>query len=150
MLEQVYAFQNEGTLFVCGDFNSRVGDDSDYIEGVDDVRPRKVLDFTSNANGDLLIDFLVDCGLCMINGRVGINNYTHVSHRGKSVVDYVLVPYEQLLNIEDFEICLLSEMIEKLEMQGNNRIPDHSLLTWTVPLLNNGNRDYNAFYSNSK
>ena len=69
-------------FFVCGDFNSRVGDDSDYIEGVDDVRPRKVLDFTPNANGDLPIDFLVDCGLCMINCRIGINNYTHVSHRG--------------------------------------------------------------------
>ena len=73
MLEQVYAFQNDGTLFVCGDYNSRVGDDSDYIEGVDDVRPRNVLDFTSN--GDLLIDYLVDCGLCMINGHIGITNY---------------------------------------------------------------------------
>ena len=106
LLEQVYAFQNEGKLFVCGELNSRVGDDSDYIEGVDDVRPRSILDLTSNANGDLLIDFLVDCGLCMINGRIGTNN-THVSHRDKSVVDYVFVPYEQLLNTEDFEVCLM-------------------------------------------
>ena len=60
------------------------------------------------------------------------------------MVDYVFVPHKQLLNIEDFEIFLMSEMIEKLEMQGNNRIPDHSLLTWTVPLLNNDNSDYNA------
>ena len=59
-------------------------------------------------------------------------------------MDYVFVPYKQLLNIEDFEICLMPEMIEKLEMQGTNRIPDHSLLTWTVPLLNNDNSDYNA------
>ena len=142
LLEQIYAFQNEGKLFVCGDFNSRVGDDSDYIEGVDDVRPRDILDSTSNANGDLLIEFLVDCGLCMVNGRLGTNNYTHVSHRGKSVVDYVFVPYEQLLSIENFEVCLMSEMVQKLDMQGNNRIPDHSLLAWTIPLTNNVNGDH--------
>ena len=142
LLEQVYAFQNEDKLFVCGDFNSRVGDDSDYIEGVDDVRPRDILDSTSNANGDPLIEFLVDCGLCMVNGRLGTNNYTHVSHRGKSVVDYVFVPYEQLLSIENFEVCLMSEMVQKLDMQGNNRIPDHSLLAWTIPLTNNVNGDH--------
>ena len=68
------------------DFNSRVGDNSDYIEGVGDVRPQSILDFTSNANGDLPIDFLID------NGGIGMINYTHVSHRGKSVVDYVFVP----------------------------------------------------------
>ena len=80
------------------DFNSRVGDDRDYIEEVDEVRPRSILDFTSNANGDLPNDFLID------NGGIGMNNYTHVSHRGKSVVDYVFVPLEQVLNIEDFEV----------------------------------------------
>ena len=69
LLEQVYSYQNEGKLFICGYLNSRVGDDSDYIEGVDDVKPRNIMDYTSNANGDLLTDFLVDCGLCMLNGR---------------------------------------------------------------------------------
>ena len=74
------------------DFNSRVGDDSDYIEGVDDVRPRSIPYFTSNANGGIPIDFLKGCGLCRINGRIGMNNFTHVSHRGKPVVDYVFGP----------------------------------------------------------
>ena len=89
---------NEPEAFYCyllemkaSDFNSRVGDDRDYTEEVDEVRPRSILDFTPNANGDLPIDFLIDCGLCMINGCIGMNNYTHVSHRGKSVVDYVFV-----------------------------------------------------------
>lgn len=138
LLEQVHAYQNEGRLFVCGDVNSRVGDDSDYIEGVDDVRPRDILDFTANANGDLLIDFLVDCGLCMVNGRLGVNNFTHVSHRGKSVVDYVFVPYEQLVNVQFFEVCLMSELVNELQMQGNSKIPDHSLLLWSVPLSSSG------------
>ena len=134
LVEQVYAYQNEGRLFICGDLNSRVGDESDYIEGVDEVRPRDILDFTCNSNGDLLINFLVDCGLCMLNGRIGVNEYTHVSHRGKSVVDYVLVPYEQLLRIDSFEIRLVTDIVNELNMQGNRKVPDHSLLVWTFSL----------------
>lgn len=144
LLEQVHAYQNEGRLFICGDLNSRVGDDSDYIEGVDQVRPRDILDFTSNANGDLLIDFLVDCGLCMINGRLGVNDFTHVSHRGKSVVDYVLTPYEQLLNVQSFEVCLMSELVNVLQMQGNSKVPDHSLLVWSVALSSSALSDANG------
>ena len=112
--------------------------------GVDDVKQRNILDYTSNGNGDLLIDFLVDCGLCMLNGRIGINNFTHVSHRGRSVVDYVFVPYEQLLGVENFEVCLMSDLVEKLEMRGNSKIPDHSLLMWNVPLLNNASYGVNV------
>ena len=52
---------------MCGDFNSRVGDASEFIEGVDDVTPRVVIDHTSNVNGDLFIYFLVDSGMCMVN-----------------------------------------------------------------------------------
>ena len=37
-----------------------------YIEGVDDIKPRDVIDYTCNSNGDLLINFLVVCGLWMI------------------------------------------------------------------------------------
>ena len=67
MLEQVYSYQNEGRVYICGDFNSRVGDASEFIEGVDDVTPREIIDHSSNVNGDLFIDFLVDSGMCMVN-----------------------------------------------------------------------------------
>ena len=33
----------------------------------------------------------------------------------------------------------MSNMVRKLEMHENNRIPDHSLLTWTIPLFSNDN-----------
>ena len=36
----------------------------------------------------------------------------------------------------------MAEMVQKLDMQGNNRIPDHSLLAWTIPLTNNVNGDH--------
>lgn len=32
----LYMYQNEGVLCVCGDFNARVGCDSDYIKGTPD------------------------------------------------------------------------------------------------------------------
>ena len=41
------------------------------------MKSRNIMDYTSNGNGDLLIDFLVDCGLCMLNSRIGINDFTH-------------------------------------------------------------------------
>ncbi len=66
MLVQVYAYPNMGQLYICGDMNSHVGSETDFIEGVDDVTHRDVKDHTSNANGDLLIDFLVGCGICRV------------------------------------------------------------------------------------
>lgn len=119
-------------MFICGDFNSRVGDASEYIAGVDDVILRDVIDHSSNVNGDLFIEFLVDCGMCMVNGRVGQNDFTHVSHRGKSVVDYVCIPYEQLPSVSDFHVHLMSDLMNALNCQGVTKVPDHSVLTWTV------------------
>lgn len=93
-MEKVYEYQNDGHLIVCGDLNARVGQESDYIEGVDDVKPREVIDDTINRYGDHFLDFLINCNFCMLNGRLGTNDFTHISKRGRSVVDYVCVPHE--------------------------------------------------------
>lgn len=39
LLQQIYCFQNRGQLLICGDLNARVGNMSNNIEGVDDIRP---------------------------------------------------------------------------------------------------------------
>ena len=96
LMKQVYQYQNYGKTIICGDFNSRTGDESVYIEGVDTIPVRQVIDTTLNKHGDHLLDFLIDCNMCVVNGRLGLNDFTHVSHRGCSVVDYVIVPHEQL------------------------------------------------------
>ena len=91
-----------------------------------------------------MIDFLVDCGLCMINSRIGVNEFTHVSHRWKSVVDYVFIPHEQLLNIEQFQVRLMSDVINELNLHvhGNNKVPDNSLLMWSIAFIKcNGEAD---------
>ena len=101
-------------IYICGDFNSRVGGCLRVYWRSWWRYTRDVIDHTSNVNGDLFIDFLVDSGMCMVNGRLGQNDFTHVSHRGKSVVDYVCVPYEQLHFVSDFQVHLMSDVVGAL------------------------------------
>ncbi|CAC5407445.1 unnamed protein product [Mytilus coruscus] len=49
LLSPVYEFQNDGLFYICGDFNSRCGDEYDYIPGVDCINMRSVLGFTRNS-----------------------------------------------------------------------------------------------------
>ena len=103
LMEKVYEYQNDGHLIVCGDLNTRVGQESDYIEGVDDVKPREVIDDTINRYGDHFLDFLINCNFCMLNGRLGTNDFTHTSKRGRSVVDYAWVPHNNMQIIRIFQ-----------------------------------------------
>ena len=34
---------------MCGDLNARVGQNTDYVEGVDMIRPRTVIDFCESS-----------------------------------------------------------------------------------------------------
>ena len=38
-----------------------------------------MIDQTENEYGDLLLDLLIDSNMCMLNGRLGENNFTCVS-----------------------------------------------------------------------
>ena len=96
LLTKVYEFQSLGVLCICGDFNGRCGDIMDFVEGVDDIPVRNVIDETVNYNGEQLIDMLINCNMCMLNGRSNQNNFTSISTKGRAVVDYVLVFHEQL------------------------------------------------------
>ena len=74
----------------------------------------------------------------MLNGRIGIKYFTHVSHGRRSVVDYVFVPYEQLLGVDSFEVCLMTKLTEKLNMQGNSEILAHQIeKSYVLPHLIN-------------
>ena len=133
LLDQTNVYQNEGVICICGDFNSRCGGLSDYVEGVDDAPPRSSLDTVDEEYGDMFIEFLVDCNMCMLNGRVGQqNDFTFVSTRGKSVVDYVCLPHEQLSFCSDFKVHRVVNIIQQHDLAVPDKIPDHSLLEWTI------------------
>lgn len=127
LLHQVYCNQLKGNTIICGDFNARCGFNTDYIEGIDDVIPRSVIDSIENHNGDLFSDFLSDVNFAMLNGRLGVNDYTYISPAGKSVVDYFCVPYEQLNRILDFKVLRMSDVIDSVNYHPES-IPDHSIL----------------------
>ena len=73
LLRQVYCNQTIGNIVICGDFNSRCGYYSDFIEGVDEISPRSVIDVNENYNGDLFINFLTD--IKTYNNNCGKSRY---------------------------------------------------------------------------
>ena len=56
-LSSIYEYQNKGTVFICGDFNSRCGNKPDFIEGIDEIPMRNVIEFTFNEYSEKFIDF---------------------------------------------------------------------------------------------
>ena len=139
LMLKFYDYQNDGDVIICGDFNSRCGDESDYIEGVDNIPSREVIDFKLNPYGQLLLDFLTDCNLCMLNGRLGENNFTNINGNGSSVVDYMIVPHEQLERYQSFKVHTMSSVINRVNMQGHIRSPEHSILEVTLQTDNVAN-----------
>lgn len=75
--------------------NAQVGDQENFIDGVDTIPQRHMVDYNKNQYCDVFIDFLISTNLCILNGiNFKTNNFTSVSLKGSAVVDYVLVPYE--------------------------------------------------------
>lgn len=145
LLSNIYIYQNDGPIHICGDFNSRIGDNSDFIIGVDNLPERNIVDFTSNAYGDKLLDFLVDSNMCILNCRNCVNNdYTSISTKGVAVVDYCIVPHDNLNLFKDFKVIRSTELISEVSrISGLVPIstPDHSVLSWCVDFASFVNDD---------
>jgi len=129
VLSLVYLYYNCDALFVIGDVNSRLGKKSDYIEDIDNIPDRQILDETVNKHGDVFRDFLLESNMCVLNGRVTpqFNNFTSVSVKGSSVVDYIAVPHHTLNICKIFKVLLAHDAMEIAKVY-HNKIPDHSIL----------------------
>ena len=137
LLGQIHMYGLNAPFYVCGDFNSRTSNLDDFIAGIDDIPERHVVDFTQNKYGQHFCEFLIDANCCILNGRQNSikNSYTFVSpSQGSSVVDYCVVPYEQLCNFDSFNVQSMCELLEEFHLV--NRIcsassgSDHSLISW--------------------
>ena len=125
--EQVVQFKAEGQIVACGDFNARCGGMSD----MDGELSRCCVDMEKNGQGELLVDCMKSCGLVFTNGWQGQDQYTCISSR--SVVDYCLVPEDDLMSIENFTVKTMSQCEEELcQDEEGYRIPDHSVLLWDI------------------
>ena len=72
---------------------------------------RCTVDPGKNHQGEALNDLLRSTGLCIVNGMKGKDAFTCVSSRGSSVVDYCMVPCENLSMNEEFRVVTMAESI---------------------------------------
>ena len=133
LLSLVYINSYVDVSFVCGDLNSRLGDQQEIIHAIDDIPARNVIDIIANRHGDAFYDFLIESRMIVANGRVpGNHDFTSISTRGKSVVDFCVIPQENFENCISFDIHAMSDLIDDLDMQclisEKCKMSDHSIL----------------------
>ena len=154
----VYELQNRGKLIIGGDFNTRCANVSDFIEGVDLIKDREVIDEVENSYCNLLMEFLISANFCILNGRLGKQNFTSISHKGRAVVDYICVPHTQLNDHLDFNVLTVSEMTDMLNLPLPTKLsqmPDHSVLITSLRFnikqkIENGNTMNNKALTDKK
>ena len=109
-------------FIICGDLNARIGSLNDFVPNDigrhkdalpedytgDTALPRVSSDRSVNDNGILLVDFCIQTGLRVANGRVGEDanegKCTYVGSNGSSLIDYVIVSEELLGHFSEFYI----------------------------------------------
>ena len=135
LISQLYIYGDVDNIFIAGDFNSRVGKLQDGIKNIDDISVRSSRDGVVNNYGRDFIDFIKDTKLCILNGRITpeYDDFTCVSSRGRSVVDYILSPQLSLKSCKLCKVQPVKELIGEFQLQhliGERcRPPDHSVLS---------------------
>ena len=122
---EIFDFSCKGKIVLLGDFNSRTGEKTDYIENdsmdlnrldnenllpedyqIDYCSHRNSQDSIANGQGENLLDLCVSSRLRMLNGRyLGdiLGNYTCITYNGFSVVDYAIVSEGLLPSVKYFQ-----------------------------------------------
>ena len=141
MTNLLYEHTEYDITVVCGDFNSRIGKECDFVPEIDDIPTRVIIDEVNNSDGTALCDFLLENKLAVVNGQICPlkDNFTCVSSKGKSVVDYFVVSQENFENITDFEVLPVSELVDSMNLHelARGRVSDHAILSCTIKLSYN-------------
>ena len=124
------------SIILCGDVNSRIGQLSDSISGIDEIPQRKTIDKTTNQHGHTFVEFLNDSKFCLLNGRLCTENefFTSVSTRRNAVVDYVCVPHDCYKNCSNFRVTSPESLVHQYKLQHllgtRSKLPDHYFLSF--------------------
>ena len=107
---------------------------------------RQVIDECFNKHGEAFLDFLIEARLAVTNGRIpGRNDFTSVSTRGKSLVDYIAVPHENFSQCVTCDVHPINEIIERCGFYSliseRSKQSDHSPIKLTY-LINSVNDAY--------
>ena len=76
----------------------------------------------------------MDSKCCIVNGRKGKVDFTYMSTRGKSVVDYVYIPHDNFETIENFQVNQYNDVIDRLYCHRllEGRVPDHGIISFEI------------------
>ena len=140
LLSMLYLHSYVDSCFCFGDFNSRVSNEADNISIIDEIPERSVIDFTLNNHGESFLDFLKESRMVITQGRItGQNNFTSISSRGKSCVDFMTVSIENIDQCTDCNVILTSDIISSKGLESliseNCKPPDHSPVTLSFYLV---------------
>ena len=70
----------------------------------------------------------------MLNGRSHSDNFTCISSKGRSVVDYCIVQADYFQSISNFTVRTISEFLDNIGIVDAEQLPDHSLLSWLLEI----------------
>ncbi len=137
LLVEIYKNISFDALYFVGDINARVGSLKDTT-GLDNLTHRKSLDDSQNNHGKAFIEFLHDANCCIANGRINPenDNFTSISTKGRSVVDYLFFPHDDIQTVTEFYVDTCVDIVSHLGIESlvseNCKIPDHSLLSFKI------------------
>ena len=135
LISTLYSIEDIDLFIGGGDINARIGHNNDFIVDVDTLPNREVLDSVTNAHGDMFIDFLLSCKMCVLNGRVeGENSFTSISQRGRSVVDYFFSHIDSLDHFKHMYVKSCKDILHDISFIPHNSVPDHSVLILDVDI----------------
>ena len=119
-----------------GDFNARVGEKLDFIEGIDEVCRRFSIDKTKNKHGDALLEICTGLKMALINGRITPekDDFTSFNRFGMSVIDYWITGYESVCTVETCEVIPVADYINKIGLETGPKLSDHSLIFIQIKL----------------
>ena len=93
------------------------------------------ISFIPNKYSELLSEFLINMNCCILKGRNMLSNdFTCIKGQAASVVDYCLIPHEDLNKFSEFSVHKTTDLINDINiidtLEPKNSKPDHSILTW--------------------
>ena len=148
LISELYLNSHADCTILAGDFNARIGDAQDVNYTIDsDIPVRFNIDNVKSGHGDQFLEFLNDSKLAVINGRVNPenDNFTFLSSRGRSCVDYMVVPHDCLSYVKNFKVDLASDLVNRYGalryVDQSSKVPDHSMLTVTLATANDTNHN---------
>ncbi len=108
LIAQMYLLNNSDYIYLCGDYNGRIGNMTDVVHAIDFLPERKPLDPIVHGHGESLIELMQDAKLCVLNGCLNPenDNYTCISTCGSSVVDYIITPHHVYYKLMSSFSCL--------------------------------------------